>query len=284
MGWHHMEPEVRVDTLPPRWVSVGEAGRMNNRNDRAHKWREQLTMRVAIGESAVPTMPKGGVVKHLFVLIVVLSSLAVVGAGVAAQEATPTAAPPPEGLIVPDPADCQAEPRPISDFEQIVATPPAMSMEEAAARFSDPSKGPLDWTMPEGEPADADTVAAAMAVLDETLACLNANSSLQFLAMFTDEMLDAFFVLEPLPPEALQFFAATPEPSSPELWLGYLSLHDVLILPDGRVAALVESYDPTEPPYGMGTDYVILKQVGDQWLIDTLIENVVVEGMATPAG
>ena len=54
------------------------------------------------------------------------------------------------------------------------------------------------------------------------------------------------------------------------------------ILPDGRVAGLGDNYDPTQPPFGMGTDFAILKQVGDRWLIDTLIENVVITGEATP--
>jgi hypothetical protein len=114
------------------------------------------------------------------------------------------------------------------------------------------------------------------------MACLNGNDQLRFLALFTDEILDIFFASQPLPPEAIASLAATPVPSPPELWLGYLAVHDVRVLPDGRVAALGDNYDPTEPPFGMGTDFAIFKKVGDRWLIDTLIENVVITGEATP--
>jgi hypothetical protein len=221
--------------------------------------------------------------KRFLVVLVAFSALILVGGPVIAQDELPAATPPPDGLIVPDPSDCQVAPRPMSDFEVLVATPPAMSQEEAAALFSSPGEEPVSLTLPDGEPADPETVAAATAVLHEALACLNANAPLQFLAMFSDQMLEAFFTLDPLSAEALPFLAATPEASPPELWLGYLDVHDVRVLPDGRVSVLSEDYDPTEPPFGMGTDFAILVQVDDRWVVDTLIEHVVIEGIATPA-
>jgi hypothetical protein len=136
--------------------------------------------------------------------------------------------------------------------------------------------------MPDGEPADVVTVAAITATLHEALACLNANDILRFTALFTDEMVLVLFASDPLPAEALPFLAATPEASPPELWLGYLGVRDARVLPDGRVAALGDSWDPTEPPYGRGTDFAIFRQVGDRWLIDSLIENVVIVDEGTP--
>ena len=130
--------------------------------------------------------------------------------------------------------------------------------------------------MPAGEPADEATVAAVTATLHEALACLNANDSLRFLALFTDEMIHVFVALDPLPPEAVPMLAASPVASPPEQRLGYLAVHDVVVLPDGRVASLGDTYDPTQEPFGMGTDFAIFAKVGDQWLIDTLIENVVI--------
>jgi hypothetical protein len=121
------------------------------------------------------------------------------------------------------------------------------------------------------------------ATLHEALACLNANDPLRFLALFSDDMVRLFFALDPLPPEALPSLAATPEPSPSDMWLGYSDVYDVRVLPDGRVAALGDSYDPTEPPFGLGTDYAVFVNVGDRWLIDSLIEHVVITGEATPA-
>jgi hypothetical protein len=199
---------------------------------------------------------------------------------VAGQEATAVASPP-AGLIVPDPSECTVAPRPVSFFEELIATPPALPP-DADQRFSKPSEEQRSWTLPAGEPADAATVAAVTATLHEALACLNANDILRFSALFSDEMVRILAATDPIPPEALPFLAASPVPSPPAQRLGYLGVHDVRVLPDGRVAGLADDYDPTEPPFGLGTDFAIFVKVGDRWLIDSLIENVAIVG--EPAG
>jgi hypothetical protein len=199
---------------------------------------------------------------------------------VLAQEASPAASLP-AGLIVPDPAECDVPPRSIAFFEGLAASPPAVPP-DADMRFSKPAMEPRPWTLPPGTPADAATVAEVTGTLHEALACLNANDPLRFLALFTDEMLDIFFAIDPLPPEAVPSLAASPVLSPPDQRLGYLSVHDARILPDGRVAALADDYDPTEPPFGLGTDFAIFAKAGDRWLIDSLIENVTITGEGTP--
>jgi hypothetical protein len=115
------------------------------------------------------------------------------------------------------------------------------------------------------------------------MACLNAGDQARFIALFSDDILRFFFALNPIPPEALAgLLAATPVPQPPALRLGYLAVHDARMLPDGRVAALADDYDPTEPPFGLGTDFAEFVKVGDRWLIDTLIEHVVIVGEGTP--
>lgn len=201
---------------------------------------------------------------------------------VAAQDATP-AATPPAGTIFPDPSDCMVDPRPMSFLQELAATPQAVPP-DADQRFSRPGEEPREWTMPAGTPADTETVDGITATLHEAMACLNANDPLRFLALFSDEMIQLFFALDPVPPDALPAMeAASPVASPPEMWLGLIGLHDARVLPDGRVAALGDSFDPTEPPYGVGTDFAIFVKVGDRWLIDSLIEHVVIVGEATPA-
>ncbi|HEY7032118.1 MAG TPA: hypothetical protein VH482_12345 [Thermomicrobiales bacterium] len=197
-----------------------------------------------------------------------------------AQDATPIPGPPP-GTIVPDPSECTVEPRPLSFFAQLAATPQALPA-DADQRFSKPTDQERPWTMPPGSPADPDTVAAVTATLRQALACLNANDPLRFLSLFSDDMLRLFFAQSPIPPDAIPQLAATPVASPPDQWLGYLSVHDARVLPDGRVAALAEDYDPTEPPFGMGTDFAIFVKVGNTWLIDSLIEHVKIVGEGTP--
>ena len=200
---------------------------------------------------------------------------------VAAQE-TPPVASPPADLIVPDPSECDVAPRPLSFFEQLAATPPALPP-DADQRFSRPTEEARPWTFPAGEPADQATVDGITATLREAQACLNANDPLRFLALFSDEMLRIFSAMQPIPPEALPSLAATPVALPPDQRLGYLAIHDARVLPDGRVAALADDYDPTEPPFGLGTDFAIFVKAGDRWLIDSLIEHVDIVGEATPA-
>jgi hypothetical protein len=115
------------------------------------------------------------------------------------------------------------------------------------------------------------------------MACLNAGDQARFMALFSDDILRYFFSINPIPPEAIPtLFAASPVPSPPDQRLGYLAVHDARVLPDGRVAALADDYDPTEPPYGLATDFAVFVKVGDRWLIDSLIEHVKVVGEGTP--
>jgi hypothetical protein len=170
----------------------------------------------------------------------------------------------------------------MSFFEQLAATPPP-SPAAATERFARPGEKARPWTLPAGEQADPATVAAVTATLREALACLNAGDQVRFLALFSDDILRYLSALNPIPPEELAaLFAATPVPQPPGQRLGTLGVHDARVLPDGRVAALADDYDPTEPPFGMGTDYIVFARQGDRWLIDSLIENVVIVGEGAP--
>lgn len=217
----------------------------------------------------------------ILLLVALAGSMLDGPAAVMAQDGSPAASPP-AGLIVPDPVECTVAPRSLAFFEALAATPPALPP-DADQRFSRPGETARPWTMPAGTPADSATIAGVTATLRMAQACLNANDALRFLALFTDDMLRIFFAMAPIPPEAIPSLAASPVPSPPDKRLGYLRVYDVRVLPDGRVAALADDYDLTEPPFGVGTDFAILIKAGDRWLIDSLIEHVAITGEGTPA-
>ena len=189
-------------------------------------------------------------------LALVVGSLA----EVAAQDGTPVAFP-----ITPDPAECAVEPRrSVDDIAASLATPMA-----APASVL----GSTTATIPLGEPADAATVAAVTRTVLTALACFNAGDFLGVLSLVTDDNLRRLQALGILSAEALAFFAAEPVPAPPEQRFTLLAVTDVSILPDGRVGAFGVQIDPTSPPEGTDVDYVVLKRVGDRWLIDETVDS-----------
>ena len=72
--------------------------------------------------------------------------------------------------------------------------------------------------------------------------------------------------------------AATPQPVPEEQWSSILAVRDVVILPDGRAAAAVD-FEFAEG--FQETQYVIMAQMGDRWLVDEILHFAPLE--ATPA-
>src|SRR5215211_5818658 len=133
--------------------------------------------------------------------------------GVSAQDATPVAqaATP---IAVPG-SDCTVAPRTVAAIAEIVT--------EADVAASSPVPDAAPYTRPDGTPADEATVAGVTATARELVACINAGD------------LDL-----PLQPDA---DLLTPDPSiNDQLALG--GIEDVLVLPDGRVSALVHVSSP----------------------------------------
>jgi hypothetical protein len=196
------------------------------------------------------------------------------GAGVArasAQDATPV-----PGPVVPDPAECTVAPRSVDEFAALLATPAAGAGMAAA---------PTPVTIPLGRPADAATVEGITRTTRETFACFSAGDFLRVFALVTDDAVRQLQAQGIVTAEALPFLAATPVPVPPEQRAGYLAITDVSVLPDGRVGAFVVEVDPTLPPEGAETDYLVFERVGDRWLIDEIVESWTLAGAggeATP--
>ena len=181
-----------------------------------------------------------------------------------AQEATPV-----PGLIVPEPAECTVAPRVVDEFGALLATPAAVP--DAAAT-------PAPVMIPIGQPADAATVAEITRTTRETFACFSAGDYLRVFALVTDDAVRQLQAQGILSPEVVPFFAATPVAVPPDLRAGYLAITDVSLLPDGRVGAFIVEVDPTLPPEGAETDYLVFEQVGDRWLVDEIVETWTASG------
>ena len=146
----------------------------------------------------------------------------------------------------------------------LVATPamgPATPEAEVAS--------PTPFVAPEGESADAETVAGVTETAEELFACYNANDLLRVFALFTDDYLQRSFAAEGMTEEALGFFAATPEARAPEERES-ISVRDVRVLPDGRVGAFLAGRNPEGDPADF-TDFTIFVEAEGRYLIDDVV-------------
>ena len=187
--------------------------------------------------------------------------LLLAGAGltpVSAQVATPV-----PGLIVPDPAECTIAPRSVEDLGVLLATP---------ATGTNAAATPTPVTIPLGQAADEATVAEITRTTRETFACFSAGDFLRVFGLITDDALRQLQADELVTAEMLPFLEAPPVTVPAEYRAGYLAITDVSLLPDGRVGAFVVEVDPTLPPEGAETDYLIFERVGERWLIDEIVE------------
>ena len=195
-------------------------------------------------------------------LVAVVTLLTVGGAdAAAAQAATPAAFP-----FAPEPRECTVAPRPIEEVVAVVGTPT-------------PSSPP--FVVPAGEPANAETAAAAVGTLRQVFACANAGDYLRVYALFTDDYVRVFFAGTPLTPEVEAFLTAPPRPLPEEQRRVIVRFGEAQLLADGRVGlpiVLDEPDDPrTEEP-----DYAILERVDGHWLVDEIHEDPA-PSSATPA-
>ncbi len=187
--------------------------------------------------------------------ILVLSCLLgmIAAPGASAQEATPTAG----DLITA--AECTVAPRSEDELR-------ALFREVAATPVVDlPAASPTPALAPTGTPADEPTVAAVTATWREYLACITAGDQARMFALLSDDMVRRQFVVDiafGVTEDALfDFLAATPVPLPPDDAIPLVPFTDVLVLADGRVAAL----GPGEAGRG---DVRIFIQEDGRWLLD----------------
>ncbi len=196
-------------------------------------------------------------------------------AGTVLGQATPAAA----ALDVPSPEECVVEPRSLPLFPegvgQLASATPAPLATEPEPPF----------TIPQGEPADVETTTGVSATVREAIACRNANDFQRAYALFTQDMLVSLFGgPATVDPEVVAAIAEEAGPLSRRQQLALLALTDVILLPDGRVGAIVETGNARRAYQ----DFLIFEQdpASGRWLIDESVALVTPERpqRGTPVG
>lgn len=192
---------------------------------------------------------------------VALAILVVQSAAVAAgQEVSPAIG------TAPDPSLCQAEPRSTALLEDLMATP------EAATAAAAVSGSPTPFVAPEGAPADQETIDAVTNTFLEQLACVNAGDFARVFAFVSDDLLAGLAAAGELE-GVLALMQAAPVVLSEDDYARLVDVRDVVILPDGRVGAVLEALFPQESP-DPGTAYAVFVVEGGRLLFDEFIEGI----------
>lgn len=168
----------------------------------------------------------------------------------AAQDATP---------ISPDPSLCTLIPPTYEEISNFAASPAA----EVASPDATPSVA-----LPAGDPVDDATRTAVEQSMIINVACLNTGSTLLTMGAYTDEALGRIIGGAGEVSQELYDSLATPEAVAENQRTIIMEFQDMVMLPDGRVAAIVVGdnlADDTEPA---GPTLFYLKEVDGHWYID----------------
>lgn len=216
----------------------------------------------------------------LFASALMLVAFLFSGMVAAAQEGTPAPLP-----RVPDPSECQVEPRSIESLQGIAGTPvlgtPGAGTpagEEALEEEAVLPASPAAELLTEGEPADEATVAGIEATVTEVLACFNAGDFLRAFALYSDELISRDFGT--IPEEDIAFLEASPVAVAEEQQLTLVSIENVRVLEDGRAVAIVTVDEPDGAVEGPESVLLVFTQQDDRWVIDEFIE---LPDVGTPA-
>jgi hypothetical protein len=209
-----------------------------------------------------------------------LAALLVTGP-VLAQESTPEA----EGAENPRlvaPSECVAEPR---DYEDIAAI---LALDGEGV----PAPAITQITPPLGDVADAETSISIKEAARQVLACFNAGDIPRAAGLMTENGVRRAYWGLTIDAENRELartrITAPPEPRAEEALVRLITVTDVSLLPDGRIAAFVVLNEPLLPPTGHETLLFVFANQDGRWLVDDWIDFSIVPpnyGMeATPAG
>jgi hypothetical protein len=209
-----------------------------------------------------------------------LAALLVAGP-VLAQESTPEAEGPENPRLV-APSECVAEPRAYEDIAAILALD----------GDGVPAPALTQITPPLGDVADAETSISIKQAARQVLACFNAGDIPRAAGLMTENGVRRAYWGLTIDAENRELartrITAPPEPRAEEVLARLITVTDVSLLPDGRIAAFVVLNEPLLPPSGPETLLFVFANQDGRWLVDDWIDFSIVPpnyGMeATPAG
>ena len=212
-------------------------------------------------------------------VIAPLAALLVTGP-VLAQESTPEEGAENPRLVAP--AECVAEPRAYDDIASILA----LDGEGV------PAPAVTQITPPLGEVADGETSSSIKEAARQVLACFNAGDIPRAAGLMTENGVRRAYWGLTIDAENRELartrITAPPEPRAEEALVRLITVTDVSLLPDGRIAAFVVLNEPLLPPPGPETLLFVFASQDGRWLVDDWIDFSIVPpnyGMeATPTG
>lgn len=187
------------------------------------------------------------------------------GAGsIAAAQATPT-----PGSNTADRVPCAVE--------QVTADRLIAALEAATPQ-------PLETltleTSPAGEPVDQATVEAVTATVTTALNCRNAGDFTRVYTLFSDRLIGQVLGnRDTVPPEIIAALQQAPQRVRPPFRVNLVELSGAVLLPDGRVGAVVVTANATHAY----TDFLAFVNEDGSWLIDEAIVVSSTSVVATPA-
>jgi len=213
-------------------------------------------------------------------VIAPLAALLVTGP-VIAQESTPEADGSENPRLV-APSECVAEPRAYEDIASILALD----------GDGVPAPAVTQITPPLGEVADAETSISIKEAARHVLACFNAGDIPRAAGLMTENGVRRAYWGLTIDTENRELartrITAPPEPRAEDALVRLITVTDVSLLPDGRIAAFVVLNEPLLPPPGAETLLFVFTNQDGRWLVDDWIDFSIVPpnyGLeATPAG
>lgn len=188
----------------------------------------------------------------------ILAALTIVGllisGSATAQDATP---------IAPAPELCTLSAPTFEDVARIAASPAPETVVEAV--------GTPTIDLPAGEPVDDATREAVEQSMIVNVACLNTGSYLLAMAVYSDDGLGRIIGGSGAIDQAIYDSLATPEAISEDQRTIIIEFQDMVLLPDGRVAAVIigdNQADDSEP--ASATLFYLVEQDG-HWYIDDFV-------------
>ena len=184
---------------------------------------------------------------------------------VLAQESTPEADATENPRLV-APSECVAEPRAYDDIAAI------LELDGEGV----PAPAITQITPPLGDNADVETSISIKEAARHVLACFNAGDIPRAAGLMTEDGVRRAYWGLTIDAENRELartrIAAAPEPRAEEALVRLITVTDVSLLPDGRIAAFVVLNEPLLPPAGPETLLSIFSNQDGQWLVDDWID------------